>query len=179
MPFSLMIDILVAILLVVTIAYAIVLNKRLGMLRRDKDELEKVALTFGDATRRAEESIARLKSTAGGLEDDITRAQSLRDDLAFLTERGGTAADRLEDLVREARQKTGVPGPSAAAKAAMPQAAPKQPVEPAGVEPAGMEPTGVEPAGGGAAAPRKPAGDFPEPRSEAERELLKALESAR
>lgn len=167
MPFSLILDILVALLLVVTIAYAVALNRRLGMLRRDKAELEQVALTFGDATRRAEESIARLKATAGGLEGDIAKAQSLRDDLAFLTERGGNAADRLEDLVREARRETGTsaPGkPMTAAPKAAPAAKPVNPVEPASPAPQ-ADASGEQ--------------DLPNPRSEAERELLKALESAR
>ena len=120
MPYSLIIDVLVAVLLVVTIAYAIVLNRRLGMLRRDKAELEKVALSFGEATRRAEESIARLKTTAGGLEENIAKAQSLRDDLAFLMDRGSSAADRLEDLIRDSRKQTGGPVPPTSARTAVP-----------------------------------------------------------
>ena len=43
MTYSLIVDLFVAILLVVTIGYAIVLNRRLGKLRGDKAELEKLA----------------------------------------------------------------------------------------------------------------------------------------
>ncbi len=41
MPYSLILDVLVAVLLAVTIGYAVVLNKRLGKLRGDKKDLEK------------------------------------------------------------------------------------------------------------------------------------------
>ena len=44
MPLSLMLDILIAVLLVVTIVYAIILNRRLGNLRRDREELEQLAI---------------------------------------------------------------------------------------------------------------------------------------
>ncbi len=107
MPFSLALDVLVAVLLVITIGYAMVLNRRLGRLRRDKSELEKLAATFGQATARAEESIGNLKKTADALKGRIDNAQALRDDLAFLIDRGGSAADRLEETVRAARKEGG------------------------------------------------------------------------
>lgn len=103
MPYSLIIDLFVAVLLVVTIGYAIVLNKRLGKLRRDETSLEKLAATFGDSTVRAEESIETLKYAADMIQDRMDKAQALRDDLAFLIDRGSQAADNLEDLVRASR----------------------------------------------------------------------------
>ena len=47
MPYSLILDLFVAVLLVVTIGYAVVLNKRLGRLRGDKAALEKLAALVG------------------------------------------------------------------------------------------------------------------------------------
>ncbi|MBT7486433.1 MAG: hypothetical protein HN673_08710, partial [Rhodospirillales bacterium] len=64
MPISLMLDLLLAVLLVITIGYAMSLNKRLGMLRQDKEDLEKLASTFANATLRAEEGVGKLKNTA-------------------------------------------------------------------------------------------------------------------
>lgn len=113
MPFSLALDVLVAVLLVITIGYAMVLNRRLGRLRRDKSQLEKLTATFGQATARAEESIGKLKNTADALKEHIDNAQALRDDLAFLIDRGSSAADRLEETVRAARKEgTSRPRPS-------------------------------------------------------------------
>ena len=108
MPYSLILDVLVAILLAVTIGYAVVLNKRLGKLRGDKIDLEKLAAKFGESTSRAEESIESLRQTADLLQGGIDKAQALKDDLAFLIDRGNQAADSLEDLVRLARDMSGV-----------------------------------------------------------------------
>jgi hypothetical protein len=150
-PYSLIVDVLVAVLLVVTIGYAIVLNKRLGRLRRDKAQLEKLAVTFGESTARAEDSILKLKKTAELLQERIDKAQSLRDDLAFLIDRGGQAADSLEDLVRVTRETVGV-------------------------KPRVSRPADAEPAQRPAPTPMRPeAGDG---NSEAERELLRAIRSA-
>jgi hypothetical protein len=111
MSFALIIDIVVAILLMVTIGYAIVLNKRLGNLRRDRGELEKLAINFHESTTRADESITRLTSSVGGLQDQIGKAESMRDDLIFLTERGSSTADRLEESVRFSRGDVPVDAP--------------------------------------------------------------------
>ena len=103
MSFAIIIDIFVAILLVVTISYAVVLNKRLGNLRRDRGELESLAINFHASTMRADESIIRLRSSVDELQDQIGKAEAMRDDLVFLTERGSSAADRLEEYVRLSR----------------------------------------------------------------------------
>lgn len=105
MPYSLILDVVIAILLVITICYCIVLNKRLGYMRNDKTELEDLAVNFDQSTSRAEESIGELKSTATLLQERVDKASSLRDDLAFLIDRGGAAADRLEETVRTAREE--------------------------------------------------------------------------
>ena len=83
-PFSLILDIFVAVLLIIMIGYAFTLNKRLGTLRRDKGELQKLALSFGDATLRAEESTVQLRATIDVLQERIKRAESLREDLVFI-----------------------------------------------------------------------------------------------
>lgn len=102
---TLMLDIVVAVLLLVTIGFAIVLNRKLGSLRSHKEELEKLAVTFSQSTARAEDSIHRLKGTTEQLQKGIDKAQGLRDDLTFLIDRGGLTADRLEDGVRGGRGK--------------------------------------------------------------------------
>ena len=116
MPYSLILDVFVAVLLVITICYAVRLNKRLSKLRRNKAALEKLSVTFGDSTARAEEGIATLKNTTDLLQERIDKAQSLRDDLAFLIDRGDQVADNLEDLVRAARDTAGVTARPAANK---------------------------------------------------------------
>jgi hypothetical protein len=165
-PLSLILDLLLAILLIVTIGYAVSLNSRLGMLRRDKEELEKLASTFANATLRAEEGVGKLKNTAEQLQQRVDKAQSLRDDLVFLIDRGGSAADRLEDSVRTAR-KHGDISPKLQAedgkKAEMKTAQGAAPAQSAG---SGRSPV-------------EAVSQADDTRAEAERELLKALQAAR
>lgn len=101
-------DVIVAVLLVVTIGYAMVLNKRLAALRKDREALEKLASDFSTATVRAENGIKRLKSASGEtsamIKENLAKARELRDDLAYLVERGESAADKLEASVRTARE---------------------------------------------------------------------------
>jgi len=176
MPVALFLDILVAVLLVITIGYAWVLNKRLGHLRQDKGELEKMALNFHSATDRAEDSIARLKSNVETLQDSMKKAEALRDDLVFLSERGGSAADRLEVAVRAARDEAGVsPAP---VKPASQPAAPANPPIPDGVKPQASATPGFERSDLTANPLDRSVPGNDQDVSEAEKELLRALRSA-
>ena len=71
MALSLILDILLAVLLVVTIGYAIMLNKRLGALRSDKDELRSLARDFAETTKHAELGIKELRSKTDILEEEV------------------------------------------------------------------------------------------------------------
>lgn len=113
MPISLMLDIIIAVLLVLTIAYAMRLNQRLSQLRSDKNELMKLAKTFADATVRAEDGIQKLKVSSDSLKSEVAKAEALKDDLAYLVDRGGRTADEMVDTVRTpARDKGGKPANS-------------------------------------------------------------------
>lgn len=149
MSFSIALDIIVAVLLAITIGYGVVLNRKLGSLRSFKTELESLSSKFGDATARADESVGKLKKTANGLHDSIDKARSLRDDLVFLVDRGDSTADRLEEVVRAARKDS----------PAVPELM---------VEDSVQENGGAEDEDGRIL-----------PKSDAERELLKALQSTR
>lgn len=100
MPISLVLDIIISGLLVLTIAYAMRLNQRLSQLRSDKKELMQLAKTFADATVRAEEGIQKLKVSSESLQVEINKAEALKDDLAYLVDRGGRTADEMVDNVR-------------------------------------------------------------------------------
>ena len=110
MDLSFALDILVAALLAVTIGFAAVLNHRLGKLRRDRHELEKTAAGFGQATAHVEDSVSKLKVSTDMLQEKIDKAQSLCEDLVFLIDRGGAAADRIESEVRATRKHRDTPG---------------------------------------------------------------------
>jgi hypothetical protein len=130
-------------LLAATLFHAIRLERALGVLKRDRAALEELVEGFNASTRQAESGIERLRTAADGAGRQIARQVeagiTLKDDLAFLAERGERLADKLEALVRAARPL------AAESRTALPEA---------------------EPAG-------------PRLRSQAERELMKALKLVR
>ena len=94
-------------LLIATLFHALRLERALGVLKRDRASLETLVAGFNASTTQAESSITRLRQAVDGAGRDIAQridaATTLKDDLAFLTERGDRLADRLESLVRAAR----------------------------------------------------------------------------
>lgn len=175
MPFSLVLDVLIAILLVVTIMYAFTLNRRLAELRKDQTELEKLAASFNDATLRAEESIQRLTGSSEemkrDMQDTLRRAQGLQEDLNYLIERAGEAADKLEGAVRNHR-----PEPPAYSGQKIKDTVTPPPVSaPTSATKVKDEKITPEPT----PRPSTHADDDFKPKTDAERELLKALQSVR
>lgn len=109
MTLDTLLNLAVIALLIPTIIYAIILNRRLSALRKSRDELAKVVANFNDATLRAEAGIPKLKKATNeasmALKDRVEKAQSLRDDLAFMIERAEEMATRIESGVRVARSE--------------------------------------------------------------------------
>lgn len=95
MQIAFILNVIIALLLVLTIIYAVRLNQRLAQLRNDKNELQELAKIFADATDKAQNSIRELKGSSDALQAEVDKAAVLRDDLAFLVERGSRAADQM------------------------------------------------------------------------------------
>lgn len=104
---TVLLDVVIVALLVPTIVYAVILNRRLDVLRRNRDELGRMIVAFNEATVRAEAGIPKMKraveEVGETLRESMEKAQGLRDDLAFMTERADSMANRLEGLLRESR----------------------------------------------------------------------------
>ena len=109
--FSFFLESLGATLLIVMIVYAVRLNRRLSTLQEDKGEFERLLVSFTESTNQAESSVSRLRvsatDTAQSLQEIVTRAHALRDDLGFLVERADDLATRLETGIRESRSEQG------------------------------------------------------------------------
>lgn len=174
MDWKVALDIIVSLLLIATICYAVMLNSRLSALRKNRDDLAKTIINFNEATVRAESSIPKLRKAAedagSALQERVEKAQSLRDDLAFMIERADTMANRLENSVRSARNdpKSAAPAPSNNASSAN---------TPSGPLPRNSGNRAAQQAALAAAAAG--AEQESDERSEAERELLRALQSMR
>jgi hypothetical protein len=120
--FGLIIESLVAILLLLTIAYSVILNKRLKRLRSDEMALKATISELITATEIAERAIGGLKLTVRecdqGLGERLRNAERLAVEIARQIEAGTEVMTRLRQIVAAAR-----PAPAAAAPA-MPVIAP-------------------------------------------------------
>ncbi|WP_235062944.1 DUF6468 domain-containing protein [Paramagnetospirillum caucaseum] len=173
MDWKVILDLIVSVLLIATIGYAWMLNQRLSSLRKNRDDLAKTIAAFNEATLRAESSIPKLRKAAEEsgqtLQERVEKAQSLRDDLAFMIERADTMANRLENAVRSARSDgvKAAPEPRGNAQIGTASTPTMPPPRMAGNRAAAIA--------AAAAASEAESDD----RSEAERELLRALQSMR
>src|SRR3978361_577456 len=100
-------EIVLVVLLGATLFQATRLERALGVLKRDRASLEALVAGFNASTHQAESGIQKFRATADGagrqIEAQMAKYASLKEDLAFLTERGDRLADRLDVLVRSAR----------------------------------------------------------------------------
>jgi hypothetical protein len=100
-PPGVLLDGLLVVLLVATISWCFILNRRLGNIRAASKQMKDLVSNFSTATEQAKAGIKALKVAAevdgAALQDIVDTARVLRDELAFLTEAGDTLANRLAD----------------------------------------------------------------------------------
>ncbi|MFN4274941.1 MAG: DUF6468 domain-containing protein [Ferrovibrio sp.] len=176
MTVTLIVEIVVAVLLVITFTISLVLNRRLGNLRANQDEMRRLIGEFDKALTKARQGMTELKTASAGAdaahEERMKQAKILRDELGFMIETADRLADRLAGEAsgnRAARQDAAVPRGQ------------ERPQDRGQERPAAERPQPVTPfPAKRAAATSSGNRDFRiEPRSEAERELLMALRQAR
>ena len=200
MSIELFINIVVICLLVPTIVFAVVLNKRLEILRNSRADLGRLIEAFNDATTRAESGIPKLKQAADSagslLRDQIQKAQTLRDDMAFMIERADTITQRLENAMhasaktipaentyRPVQEDVSVPSEKTG-KPKRKKVLAENPEDLISSAVSAAQDILRDTESGRSSKPEKrfsplPEEDFGADRSEAERELLKALQSMR
>lgn len=116
----------------VTIFYAFRLSKQFDNMQADRKVFETLITALNLASAKAEASIRSFKENATGsgdiLQDRITTARGLADELEIIIQAGDSLADRLQGLAEKGR-------------AAAPAAEPKQAEAPAKLaSPGGAEP---------------------------------------
>jgi hypothetical protein len=158
-------DILLVVLLTATLLHAVRLERALGVLKRDRLALQELVTSFSASTLAAETGIERLQAATEGpgrlIQRLIDSGTTLKDDLTFLVQRGEGLAGRLDDCVRAARPMLAAASePPAARSPYVTQQEPEPPRRRANVEPATRD-------------------GEPKVRSQAERDLLKALRMVR
>jgi hypothetical protein len=126
--FGFMIESLVAVLLLLTITYCVILNNRLKRLKADEQSLKATIAELITATEIAERAVAGLKTTAH--ECDDTLGERLRNadqtcaELSRQINAGDVLIKRLSRIVAAARPCAGDPGPAGVASAGVAPAAP-------------------------------------------------------
>lgn len=175
---SLSLDLLVISLLVAAIVYAAVLSRRLREVRESRGEMAEMVAQLNDTTTRAETAVQLLRRTSvengDELQGMIQQARNLHSDLSMMVQQAEAIAQRLEDGSRQA---------AADARARMvTEGATERPAPPPRAEPAlRRADSGLPPRRADAApsAQQSGAAGGAEPRSQAERDLLKAIENMR
>ncbi|HXY99735.1 MAG TPA: DUF6468 domain-containing protein [Stellaceae bacterium] len=152
------------------------------MMRTDKAALQTLVQTLAQASASAEAGVAGLKAaaeeTGRELERKLQAAQALREDLAYMIDRGGAIADRMEASLRPRRE----PPPAETARPRPTEVPRPRPVE--ALRPSAEAPS-REPRTGGVnfiqemAARLAPAAAAAGTPSRAERDLLRALAGRR
>jgi len=175
-----MLELVLILLLAGTLFHAMRLERALGVLKRDRAVLEELVAGFNESTRQAESGIDRLRSAADGagrqIGKQIEQAQLLRDEIEFLANRSDKLAQRLESAIRSARMMEDAQ-PFSSAAAIAPAAASDAAALPFGR----LEPTlGTPPqTAGNDDTTADMAVDMGRLRSQAERDLLRALRGGR
>ena len=124
--FGLMIESLVAILLMVTIGYCVILNNRLKRLKADEQALKVTIAELITATEIAERAVVGLKATVqeceGTLGERLSLAEQCCEDLADQVKAGDQLIDRLARVVVASRKLNDMPMPAPASEAPDPNA---------------------------------------------------------
>ena len=100
-------------LLTITLFHALRLERALGILRRDKAELESLVSGFNASTLQAEEGVAKLRTAAESIGRQLARqidaGRLLQSDLEFIVGRAEQTADRLDQAIRNTRTRDVLP----------------------------------------------------------------------
>lgn len=100
MPISLIVEILLSLLLVATLGYCALLERRLSALRSGQDGLKENIGELNGAIANAGSSMRLLKAAAAGasetLDERLVRARGLADELSLLMVSGERIADRID-----------------------------------------------------------------------------------
>ncbi|MEO3429446.1 DUF6468 domain-containing protein [Pelagibius sp. CAU 1746] len=186
--YGLVFDAVICLLLVVTIGYAVALNRKLTLLRDAKRDMEKLFAEFASATSEAQGGLMALKEGSGtagqALAKNVGDACRLADEMAFLVKKGNEIADRLEVQIaasRKAAQAAPPPlhqeRPQAPQPAAPPRTQAPQPREPETLGKAALQSGALDAVKNGA--PRGIAKLAKRKLSEADSELLRTLQAIR
>ena len=122
---SLILDIVVVALLLMTLGGGLRLHGALKTFRVDSDEFRPMVQALDEAAERAERTLKGLRQMAeeagAKLSDEADSTQRLIDELGFMTKRADQLAEQLDDGISQARAMTMKTQPTANVQPAMPR----------------------------------------------------------
>lgn len=115
LPWDLIADAVLVVLLVATLLHVARLSRRLSELRKDREAFESLIAGFAKATADAQRGVADLRQGAEGIGRDLSQRiergqgvvgelQHSTDDLKMLINRAEAAAGKLEAAIGESRR---------------------------------------------------------------------------
>ena len=100
----LIVDLILICLLSGILCYAVILNRKLRDLYAHRKEITTFFRRFAESLKKAETSVSTLKDTTASmvmeLNDKISQARALRDEVAFFLERGDKMSEMLDQQLR-------------------------------------------------------------------------------
>ncbi|MEZ5690869.1 MAG: DUF6468 domain-containing protein [Rickettsiales bacterium] len=97
---GIILNLAIIVLLLATISYCWILNKRIRILQDGKSELAKLLKHFDESTTRASDTIITLQSASKkigeNMQSRIDRAGYVIDDLSFMVEKGNNIIEKME-----------------------------------------------------------------------------------
>jgi Tfp pilus assembly protein PilX len=100
-------NLVIALLLVITIVFCLVLSRRISAFNSNKNDLKKFLVDFNSSIQKAEKNINQLKELGSNVDENlkaqIKRARFLANDLSFLSEKGENVAQNLEGKINISR----------------------------------------------------------------------------
>ena len=113
---GIVVEALVSVLLLLTIGYCIVLERRLRRFRADEEDLRATIAELVTATEIAERAIVGLKATASECDASLThrlrQAEKFTEDLGEQIEEGSKVLARIARITAAARQAGAPPEPA-------------------------------------------------------------------
>ncbi len=105
---KLLVDSVMVLLLIATIVYCFMVNRRIKVLQDSKQDFAKLIVKFDEATQKAQDSIEDLRKMSVKVNDSLNerldKANFLADDLAFMIEKGNRTAEKMDGTMpRESR----------------------------------------------------------------------------
>ncbi len=104
---ALILDGLVAALLLATVIYCFILNRRLSVMRDAQSEMSTLISEFNKAIEQARSGVETLKETAADAGDklgrEVDKARAMADELLLMTDSGERLAERLEGGIGQVR----------------------------------------------------------------------------